>query len=156
MKNPKSSPKSSPESNSKSDPAGNSMSSPESNPAGSRTGKAGINWRHILMLQIVVFVYSMISMLSKQVSSLISAYGLFSWQTVCGVGSVFLALAIYAFFWQKILKRVDLSVAYANKAVGLLWTLLWSSLMFQETISAGNVLGLVIICAGVLVVTGNE
>ncbi|MCD7763081.1 MAG: hypothetical protein LUI14_07750 [Lachnospiraceae bacterium] len=148
MKNPKSRPKSDPENS----PESNS----KSNPAGSRTGKAGINWRHILMLQVIVFVYSMISMLSKQVSSLISANGLFSWQTICGVGGVFLALAIYAFFWQKILKKVDLSVAYANKAVGLLWTLLWSSLMFQEKISAGNVLGLVIICAGVLVVTGNE
>lgn len=110
-------------------------------------------WKQILLLQAVVFVYSIISMLSKYVSGFIKSYGLFSWQVVCGVGCVFLALAVYAFFWQKILKKVDLSIAYSNKAVGLLWTLVWAAVLFGEKTTAVNVIGLLMICAGVVVVT---
>ncbi|MCD8155615.1 MAG: EamA family transporter [Clostridiales bacterium] len=114
------------------------------------------SWKMILLLQVVVFIYSMISSLSKSVSSLISNWGLFSWQALGGIFVVFLALGVYAFFWQRILKKVELSVAYANKAVGLLWTLVWAALLFGEKITPGNVVGLVVICAGVLVVTKDE
>ena len=109
--------------------------------------------KQILLLQAVVFVYSIISMLSKYVSGFIKSYGLFSWQVVCGVGCVFLALAVYAFFWQKILKKVDLSIAYSNKAVGLLWTFVWSAVLSSEKITTVNVMVLLMICAGVVVVT---
>lgn len=117
---------------------------------------ARINWKQIAVLQLVVFVYSLNSMLSKCVSRQISLHGIFSVQVIGGVAGVLLALAVYAFFWQKILKRVDLSVAYANKAVGLLWTLVWASLLFGETVTVRNVVGLLVICAGVLLVTGKE
>ncbi len=110
-------------------------------------------WKQIVVLQAVVFVYSIISMLSKYVSGFIKSYGLFSWHVVLGVGGVFLALAVYAFFWQKILKKVDLSIAYSNKAVGLLWTLVWAAALFGEKVTLVNVVGLVMICIGVIVVT---
>ena len=110
-------------------------------------------WKQIIVLQAIVFVYSIISMLSKYVSGFIKSYGLFSWQVVLGVGGVFLALAVYAFFWQKILKKVDLSIAYSNKAVGLLWTLVWAAALFGEKVTLVNVVGLVMICIGVIVVT---
>lgn len=92
-------------------------------------------------------------MLSKYVSGFLKEYGLFSWQVVFGVGGVFAALAVYAFFWQKILKKVDLSIAYSNKAVGLLWTLVWAAALFGETVTVFNVIGLIMICIGVAVVT---
>ena len=117
---------------------------------------AGINWKQILVLQAVVFVYSFISMLTKCVSFLIRDHGIFSLQVLGALAGVFCALAVYAFFWQKILKRVDLSVAYANKAAGLLWTLVWAGMLFGETITVRNIAGLLVICAGVLMVTENE
>lgn len=119
-------------------------------------GSIRINWKQIAVLQFAVFVYSFISMLSKCISSQIGAHGLFSAQVLGGLAGVFFALAVYAFFWQKILKKVDLSVAYANKALGLLWTLLWAALLFGEQITWRNVLGLLVICAGVILVTGDE
>lgn len=114
-----------------------------------------ISLRQIAVLQLAVFVYSFISMLSKCVSAQIGAHGLFSVPVLGGLAGIFCALVVYAFFWQKILKRTDLSVAYANKAVGLLWTLLWSAVIFREQITWQNVLGLLVICAGVIMVTEN-
>ena len=115
-----------------------------------------INWGQILVLQLMVFAYSYISTLAKKVSALKTTYGLFSAQCMLGLAGIFLALAAYAFFWQKVLKHVDLSIAYSNKAAGLLWTLLWAPKMFGEQITVKNVLGLLIICAGVLIVTGGN
>lgn len=114
------------------------------------------NWKQIAALQVVVFVYSFISMLSKCVSLQIKAHGLFSIQVIAGLFGFFCALALYAFFWQKILKKVDLSVAYANKAVGLLWTLVWAAMLFEETVTIRNGIGLLVICGGVMMVTENE
>lgn len=114
------------------------------------------NWKQIAALQLVVFVYSFISMLSKCVSMQIKDHGLFSIQVIGGLAGFFCALAVYAFFWQKILKKVDLSIAYANKAVGLLWTLVWAALLFGETVTIKNIVGLLVICIGVMMVTENE
>lgn len=117
---------------------------------------ARFNWKQIALLQMIVFVYSFISMLSKCVSMQIKLHGLFSIQVLGGLAGFFCALAVYAFFWQKILKKVELSVAYANKAVGLLWTLVWAGLLFGEAVTIRNVVGLLVICAGVMMVTENE
>lgn len=117
---------------------------------------AGINWKELAALQIIVFVYSLISMMSKCVSMGIKNHGLFSVPVLLGLMGFFLSLAVYAFFWQKILKRVELSVAYANKAAGLLWTLVWSAFFFGEQVTVRNMIGLLVICAGVLMVTDYE
>ena len=71
----------------------------------------------------------------------------------CSYGS---GIGVYAIFWQRVLKRVDLSVAYANKGIGILWTLVWSTLIFKESITLLNVVGIIVICVGVMVVTMNE
>lgn len=117
--------------------------------------KQVVNWKQILILQIMVFAYSYISTFTKKVSALKAEYGLFSIQVFLGLAGIFLALAVYAFFWQKVLKKVDLSIAYSNKAIGLLWTLLWAPGMFGEKITVRNVCGLLVIVLGVLVVTGD-
>ena len=44
-------------------------------------------------------------------------------------------LGIYALCWQQVIKRVELSVAYANRAMALLWSLLWAVLLFGEQIT---------------------
>lgn len=59
--------------------------------------------------------------------------------------------------WQQVLKRVNLNVAYASKAVTLIWNTIWGVVIFHETILWNNILGGVIVLAGViLMVTGGE
>ena len=72
-------------------------------------------------------------------------------------GTVLVIRFGYAIVWQQILKRMPLTVAYANKPVGLIWGMLWGSLIFQERITWNMILGAGVIFVGIcLVVTSDE
>lgn len=64
----------------------------------------------------------------------------------------------YAILWQQVLKHIPLTVAFCNKAVGMIWTTLWGVLIFKEGIpSLFQCMGIVIVLVGVvLVVTARE
>ena len=44
-------------------------------------------------------------------------------------------LGIYAIGWQQVIKRMPLTTAYANKAVTLVWGLVWGLLLFHEQLN---------------------
>lgn len=70
---------------------------------------------------------------------------------------VLLIVGIYALLWQQILKNIPLNIAFANKAVTLIWGLVWGVLFFNETITVSNIAGAAIVLVGVLlIVTGGE
>ena len=110
----------------------------------------------LIKLQLLVFVYSLTSVLTKLTSVYLREDGLFALPTLAGFCGVGTALLVYAFFWQRILEKVNLTTAYAGKATELMWTLLWAVLLFREPVGLRNVAGMMVICAGVFLVTNNE
>ena len=66
-----------------------------------------------------------------------------------------IVLASYAFLWQKLLKKVDLSIAYVNKGMLLFWSMIWSVVIFREDITILNIIGTIIIFVGIMVVNEN-
>ena len=64
-------------------------------------------------------------------------------------GGEFVLLGIYALGWQQILKRLPLTVAYTNKAVTLVWSLVFGVLLFHESVGVRQILGCVLAVAGV-------
>lgn len=66
-----------------------------------------------------------------------------------------IVLASYAFLWQKLLKKVDLSIAYVNKGMLLFWSMIWSVVIFREEITILNIIGTIIIFVGIMVVNEN-
>ena len=58
-------------------------------------------------------------------------------------------LAFYAVGWQQFIKRMPLSAAYANKAVGVVWGCIWGVIIFQEHLSVGKVAGCLLVLVGV-------
>lgn len=90
--------------------------------------KKQLKWGNILMLQAVFLVYSISSVVSK----LASGRELFSVEFLLLYGLDILVLGIYALLWQQVIKKFELSVAYANKAVTLLWALVWGSVSFMR------------------------
>ena len=62
----------------------------------------------------------------------------------------FVLLGIYALGWQQILKRLPLTVAYTNKAVTLVWSLVFGALLFHEQVSLKQILGCALVVAGVV------
>ena len=39
-------------------------------------------------------------------------------------------------------------MAYANKAIGIFWALLWGVLLFRESVSAGKIAAVVLVAGG--------
>lgn len=100
-----------------------------------------------LLLQISFLIYSCSSVVAKFASK----NEVMSFRFILFYGLEVMILGIYALLWQQVIKRFELSVAYANKAVTLLWALLWSVILFHETLKWNQVLGVLIVIAGIVV-----
>lgn len=115
-----------------------------------------------IKLQPLIILYSLVSIGSKLISMLLPKEKSISVQFVIEcltnvrlIGLLFAMvaiLAIYAFFWQKCIKNADISVMYANKSIYIFWTQLAAVLIFHETITFMNLLGVIIIFTGIMVV----
>ena len=65
-------------------------------------------------------------------------------------------LGIYALLWQQVIKKFELSIAYANKAITLLWALVWGIVIFHEQITAGKVIGILLVMAGIFILNSDS
>ena len=63
---------------------------------------------------------------------------------------------VYAIAWQKVIKKFSLSTAYANRSVYLIWSQVWAVVIFQESLSVKNIIGLLVVLMGVMVVQRYE
>ena len=63
---------------------------------------------------------------------------------------------VYAIAWQKVIKKFDLNVAYANRTVYLIWSQIWAVFIFHENLTVTNIIGLLVVFIGVLVVQKYE
>ena len=121
-----------------------------------KTQKKVTGWKMVILIQSMVFLYSLTSMLSKVASNAMSNYGFWSWQYILLFGSMIAVLGVYAILWQQVLKKVDLITAYVHKSTTLVWSLLWAAVLFRETIRWNNVVGILIIVIGIALVTKDD
>jgi len=56
------------------------------------------------------------------------------------------------FDFLAIIKKFELSIAYANRAMVIVWSMLWAVLIFKDTITLQNVLGIALIVIGTVIV----
>lgn len=106
-----------------------------------------------LLLNLLLIMYSLSGIFSK----IASAKSFLSLEWCFFYGMVILIMGIYALLWQQVLKNIPLNIAYANKAVTLIWGMLWGLLFFNEKISITNIVGAaVVFCGVILMVTGEE
>lgn len=108
--------------------------------------------KDFLFLHICILWYTMTSILSKAASR----YPVLSVKyLICFMG-IFLTLGSYAILWQQVIKRFKPSVGYSNKSVSLIWTMIFSSLIFNERITLYNIIGAIVIIIGVVLVAQDE
>ncbi|MBP5606540.1 MAG: EamA family transporter [Ruminiclostridium sp.] len=106
-----------------------------------------------IVLHIIIFIYSLGGICSK----IASGKEFLSFEWIFFYGLLLLSLAVYAVLWQQVLKKLPLNVAYCNKAVTVVWGMVIGSIVFNETIRVGNIIGAVLILAGIiLMVTGEN
>ena len=110
--------------------------------------------RNIALLQAVIILFSITSVLAKFASE----QALLSRGFILWYGLEIVVLGIYAVCWQQMIKRFDISIAYANKATVLLWGAVWSRLIFHEVPSLRQfaAMGLVVLGVVVLNLSGGS
>lgn len=118
----------------------------------SADSKKKIKVKDILILQLIVLVYT----LSGVAGKFASGNEFLSWKFILFYGLEIVILGVYALLWQQAIKKFDLSVAYANRAVAILWSMLWAVLFFSEKIKVTNIIGVIIIIAGTIIVNGDK
>ncbi len=107
---------------------------------------------YFLLLQLSVFVYSFSMVAARKASE----NDFLSGRYIFFLGLEIVILGIYAVLWQQVIKRFQLSVAYINKSVTLLWSMLWNYLIFSQGITVKKVIGVLIVMAGVIVMNLGE
>lgn len=114
--------------------------------------KKKITWKDILFLQAIIVLYTGSSVAAKfaSASEWLSASFLFFFFVELGV------LGLYAILWQQAIKKFELSIAYASRAMAIIWSMLWAAIIFREKITAWNLVGVVLIIAGTCVLNSRE
>ena len=110
------------------------------------------NFLKILFLQAAVVIYTMATVVSKYASG----QAFMSVKFLMLYSLEIFILAVYAILWQQAIKEIPISVAYANRAISLLWSLFWAVLFFGENISIQNLLGVFIVILGTVVINLDE
>ena len=99
-----------------------------------------------LLLHLILGVYA-----SSSVCSKLAARQPFLSIAFCALyGVMLLALVVYAFGWQQVIKHLPLTTAYANKAVTVVWGILLGFLIFGESVTPRQILGAVVIIVGIV------
>jgi drug/metabolite transporter (DMT)-like permease len=99
-----------------------------------------------IALHVILMVYSFGGFFSK--TAALSDF--LSLKFVMCYGMLILILGIYAIAWQQIIKKVPLTTAYANKAITVVWGLVWGFVFFGEKITKGKLLGVALIVTGIV------
>lgn len=105
-------------------------------------------WLHLLL-----FIFSFCAVFTK----LAAQNEFLSVKFIIFYGISIFILGIYAILWQQILKKFKLTTAFFNKAITVVWGMIWGAIFFKEQITIKMIIGVIIVLIGVgLVVTDNE
>lgn len=102
--------------------------------------------RTLLGLHLLLALYSLCSICGK----LAAGFEFLSPGFVLCYGGMICVLGVYAIGWQQVIKRMPLTTAYANKAVTVLWGIVWGALLFHESVTPGKLVGAAVVLAGVV------
>ncbi len=107
--------------------------------------------KYIILLQFIIMFYTLSGVMAKKASFT----NFLSKEFIFYYALEIVILGIYAIMWQQIIKKFSISVAYANKGMAILWSLLWSMIFFNESITVNNIIGALIILLGIGMVNKN-
>ena len=104
------------------------------------------NTKTILALNVLLMFFSLGGIFSK----LASKQPFLSLKFILCYGALLFIMFVYTIGWQQVIKRLPLTMAYANRAITIVWGIIWGLLFFNEKLNVGKIIGAVIVIAGVL------
>lgn len=105
-----------------------------------------------ILLHLLLMVYSLSGVCSKKAAGT----GFLSFEFIIYYGTVIFLLGVYAICWQQIIKRLPLTTAYSNKAITLVWGIIWGVIFFNESVTIGKIVGAAIVIVGVVLYSHAE
>lgn len=102
--------------------------------------------RYFIFLHIIILISSITGIISK----IASQQKFLSMKFIILYCLMIFVLGIYAICWQQIIKRLPLTIAYTNKAVTVIWGIVFGRIFFNESITLKQVIGAVIIIIGIV------
>ena len=109
-------------------------------------------WKYLVFVNVMFFVYSLTSVFGK----LAAREGEINSRFILLYGGSLVVMGIYALCWQQIIKNIPLVVAYTNKAVVIIWGLLWGVLFFGERVTPGKLIGVIMVIIGIALFAFGE
>lgn len=111
-----------------------------------KTGKLNFSIKRFLLLQILLFVTSFSAVFTKKAAG----EDFLSFRFCLFYAGILFMCFINAIFWQQIIKKLPLTFAYSNRAIGIIWAMLWSRLFFGDVITPKKIIGVVIVIIGII------
>lgn len=108
--------------------------------------------KDFFLLHIAFFIYSMGGIFSKYAS----AENFLSFRYCCFYAGLLITLFVYAFMWQQTIKKINLTTAFANKGITVVWGLVTGRLIFGEEITFKKIAGAVIIITGIVIMVTDD
>lgn len=102
-------------------------------------------WTSYIVLILAIAIYSTVGILTRCAAM----YPFLSWQYILFVVGAVGVLGIYAILWQQLIQRMDISLAYMFKGLGVVFALLICHYVFDEIITIHNIIGAIIIISGI-------
>ena len=104
-----------------------------------------------LLLHLLLLFFSFCGVFSK----LAAQNEFFSFKFILFYGISIFILGMYAIFWQQILKKFNLTTAFFNKAITIVWGMIWGILFFSEKITLSIIIGAVVVLIGISLVVSD-
>lgn len=106
----------------------------------------------LIGLHGMLMVYSMSGICSK----LAAGESFLSARFCIYYAVIIVLLGVYAIGWQQVIKRIPLTTAFANKAVTVVWGIVWGWFFFGESITLGKLIGAGMVIAGVVLFAKSD
>ena len=103
----------------------------------------------LLFLHIILLLYSINGIFSK----LAGTQEFLSLPFFIYYGIVLTILFVYAILWQRVIKLLPLTTAFANKAITVIWGIVFGMVIFGEKLTLGKIIGSVLIILGIIFYT---
>lgn len=107
-----------------------------------------------------VYIFALLAIVIESFSSAIlkmaGQYPLFSMHYLLWFALAVAVMGIYAVAWQLVLEHLPLSTAYMRKGITYVLIFVWAALLFHETITLQQIVGIVIIILGMAVSMHGE
>lgn len=107
-----------------------------------------------------VYIFALLAIVIESFSSAIlkmaGQYPLFSANYLLWFALAIVVMGIYAVAWQLVLEHLPLSTAYMRKGITYILIFVWAVVLFHETITTQQIVGIIVIIIGMAVSMHGE